>query len=90
MGWGSGTTPSGRLVGYAIEGVCDEPGCDTKIDHGLGYLCGMMHGQDDEEGCGNYFCSKHLFYGGPNSMCELCLDAWVLEHPEDAEEDEDE
>lgn len=59
MGWAnSGTDSTGRPIGYAHEATCDEPGCDAKIDRGLSYACGGMHGEDP--GCEKYFCEKHL------------------------------
>lgn len=82
MGWGYGILADGREAGYNVVAKCEEPGCLERIDRGLAYLCGMMHGQDDEEGCGHYFCSRHLFYGGPNQMCAKCLKDWEEFHPE--------
>jgi len=75
MGWAYGVV-AGREVGYSVEAECDREGCHEQINHGLGFLCGRMHGQDDDTGCGGYFCGRHLFYGGPNAMCETCIDAW--------------
>lgn len=87
MGWaGPFTLPDGRLGGYAVSATCDEPGCNEKIDRGLGYICGEMHG-GDEWSCGKYFCAKHLFYGPPNQMCGSCLDNYYREHPDSLEED---
>jgi hypothetical protein len=60
MGWGScGTDGKGRKIGYAHSGRCDHPGCKVKIDRGLGYACGDMHGEDGFS-CEGYFCSDHL------------------------------
>lgn len=59
MGWaGPFELSDGRLVGYAVEAPCDASGCTTPIDRGLGYLCGSMHGED-EDGCTFYFCEDH-------------------------------
>lgn len=59
MGWGNcGTDSNGRPIGYNFEATCDHPGCQEKIDRGLSYVCGNMHGHD-EVGCEEYFCSKH-------------------------------
>lgn len=59
MGWGNcGTDSRGRPIGYSFEGTCDHPGCKEKIDRGLAYACGGMHG-DDEYSCEKYFCYKH-------------------------------
>lgn len=73
MGWADcGTNPdTGDEMGYAHEGVCSEPGCETKIDHGLSYLCGEMH--MDSETCSRYFCSEHLVGGNfPHQRCRTC------------------
>ncbi len=74
MGWGYGEV-DGREVGYNVMATCDFPGCKAKIDRGLGYCCGTMHGGDN--GCGNYFCAAHLF--GIHHNC-----------PYDPKDDEDE
>lgn len=65
MGWGNcGTDSQGRGIGYVFEGTCDHPGCDTKIDRGLSFACGGMHGEDqvanDVTPCEKYFCTEHL------------------------------
>ncbi len=58
-GWANcGTDSEGRPIGYAHEATCDHPGCEEKIDRGLAYACGSMHGSDWS--CEKYFCSKHL------------------------------
>lgn len=88
MGWGSGENYRGEIVGYAHRGFCDEPGCDTVIDRGLGYTCGGLEGVEGERGCGRHFCERHLSYllledederietytreNGP--LCPHCLD----------------
>lgn len=61
MGWAFGKNAEGRDVGYGVEAICDEPGCEEKIDRGISYVCGGMHDGGDH-GCGKYFCGKHLFY----------------------------
>lgn len=48
----------GRKIGYAYKATCDYKGCNKKIDRGLYYVCGTMHGED-EDSCGGYFCDKH-------------------------------
>ena len=76
MGWAfCGQDDKGRDIGYGIVAECDFPDCGTKIDRGLGYLCGVMHG--DDEGCGGYFCPEHHFK--PHHNCPV---------PDDSEEDE--
>lgn len=59
MGWGNcGTDSNGRPIGYVHEAECDHPDCSEKIDRGLSYVCGDMHGED-EVSCERYFCAKH-------------------------------
>ena len=59
MGWANcGTDSKGRPIGYAHAATCDHPGCDAKIDRGLAYACGEMHGEDDGT-CEGYFCEQH-------------------------------
>lgn len=60
MGYAYYTLPDGREAGYSVEATCDKPGCDAKIDRGLGYLCGREPG-GDEFGCGDYFCEDHNY-----------------------------
>lgn len=73
MGWGNcGTDSKGRSIGYVHAATCDHPGCSARIDRGLAYACGGMHGNeclggDDQidwsamvEPCDGYFCGKHL------------------------------
>jgi len=62
MGWAScGTDSKGRKIGYAHSGRCDHEGCKAKIDRGLGYACGDMHGSEGFA-CEGYFCTSHLTY----------------------------
>ncbi len=59
MGWGNcGSDNNGRPIGYNHAAVCDHEGCSNKIDRGLSYACGDMHGET-EYGCDKYFCSEH-------------------------------
>lgn len=93
MGWGDcGEDSKGRPIGYVHEATCDHPGCDKKIDRGLSYACGDMHGET-EYGCEKYFCSEHRENivedeGDFNHICDGCkkelIDSgeWV-EHPEE-------
>ena len=75
MGWGYGVLSDGRDVGYRVKAVCEQEGCDEKIDRGLAHLCGRMHGDSDDDGCGHYFCGSHLFFGqGSNQKCATCYD----------------
>ena len=60
MGWGyCGKDRYGRDIGYSVEATCDKSGCTAKIDRGLSFCCGGMHGEDDI-GCAKYFCTGHL------------------------------
>ncbi|MFE9427791.1 hypothetical protein ACFYNO_33075 [Kitasatospora sp. NPDC006697] len=66
-------------AGYAVEAVCEQDGCTEQIDRGLDQLCGSWPGTP-EDGCGGYFCSRHLYYGDweseePQSLnCKPCID----------------
>lgn len=62
MSWAIGFDDTwNRDIGYGVPANCDHPNCNAKIDRGLSYVCGgEPYGGDD--GCGLYFCGKHLFY----------------------------
>mgnify|MGYP000138437080 CR=1 FL=1 len=65
MGWANcGEDSKGRPIGYAHAATCDHPGCEARIDRGLSYACGGMHGTAPAEGsfdvCEGYFCTTHL------------------------------
>ena len=77
MGWSIGYDSNwDRDIGYGVPAFCDYPKCHTKIDRGLSYVCGgEPYGGD--QGCGLYFCSKHLYLVGhgrnnPVQMCQRC------------------
>lgn len=72
MGWADCGYYEGRPIGYGTEATCDFPGCEAEIDRGLSYVCGRMHGGDN--GCGGYFCSKHLSWSEivDNQVCVTC------------------
>jgi len=77
MGWGScGTDSKGRPIGYSHPATCDHKGCRKKIDRGLGYACGGMHGSADT--CEGYFCEDHMKHayvpgeGGWKQVCFAC------------------
>jgi hypothetical protein len=79
MGWAHGTNYKGEEVGYGVEAVCAEDGCDEKIDKGLAYCCGDLEGVEGERGCGRYFCTAHLWYSGAShkwdgQRCADCAD----------------
>ena len=92
MAWGNcGTDSKGRPIGYAQGATCDEPGCKAKIDRGLSYACGGMHGDDDPAGsCERYFCDEHLVYTSLPSaarFCRSCADQ-VADLEDEDEDDE--
>lgn len=86
MGWGHGYNSAGEEIGYLVEAVCSEPGCDEKIDRGLAYTCGGLQGHDTAGGlpCGGAFCGTHLYYiireddepEAPvhDAVCKRCLE----------------
>jgi hypothetical protein len=89
MGYAHYVLEDGREAGYAVPDMCNEEGCDEKIDRGLSYLCGDVPG-GDEYGCGGYFCWGHLFIGSGadcEGQCKRCYERWIDEHPEVVEED---
>lgn len=77
MGWANcGTDSKGRPIGYVFPATCDHPGCHNKIDRGLSYACGDMHGED-EISCEGYFCSIHRCThvehdGRSHQVCSEC------------------
>ena len=87
MGWAHcGEDSDGRPIGYAVEATCDHPGCDERIDRGLSYCCGGMHGGEAIENhdgtafvttCARYFCPEHRawvagFIDGRDRGLEVC------------------
>jgi hypothetical protein len=67
MGYAHYTLPDGREAGYGVRAECDANGCAAEINRGLGYLCGRNpdgHKDEDEPGCGQYFCGQHLHAHG--------------------------
>ncbi len=93
MSWGDcGKDSQGRPIGYIHEATCDHPGCDAKIDRGLSYACGGMHGED-EVSCEKYFCGDHLAYtvDSEDHLHNICAEcAALLKAEDDWVEDEDE
>lgn len=77
MGWAVGFDKRwSRDIGYGVIAHCDHPGCRRVIDRGLAFVCG---GEPfgGSNGCGLYFCSKHLFYKSKKNAqaCEQCLNS---------------
>lgn len=63
-----------RDIGYGVPAICDHPACRKAIHRGLAYVCGgEPYGGDD--GCGLFFCGKHLIIGAAgkeHQVCERC------------------
>lgn len=62
MGWSIGFDNDwDRDIGYGVIAYCDHPDCNETINRGLSHVCA-----DEEpyggDGCGLYFCSKHLVH----------------------------
>ncbi|APE09685.1 hypothetical protein BO226_11130 [Rhodococcus sp. 2G] len=78
MGYAYYVLPDGREAGYGVEAECDHPGCTTRIDRGLGYLCGEApdgHRDPDEPGCGKYYCGQHQYaHECTNPVCDAYSD----------------
>ena len=77
MGWADcGVDSNGRPIGYAFAATCDHPDCSEKIDRGLSYACGDMHGEgsnaDGDGYCEKYFCSEHLLLTDFGFRCGEC------------------
>ena len=88
MGWGDcGTDEDGRPIGYVFAATCDEEGCEAKIDRGLGYACGGMHGFNEWD-CDKYFCGDHLIMGAPVQLCKACSQRHSKLPPEECNVDE--
>lgn len=104
MGWADcGNDSKGRPIGYAFEATCDHPECNAKIDRGLAFACGGMHGENDGFDCEGYFCEMHrtiaklppgeeCTWSGIKGYIEVCLAcakhlANVCSQDEDDEED---
>lgn len=86
MGWGNcGTDSKGRPIGYVFAATCDHPGCKAKIDRGLAYVCGIMHGQD-EWSCERYFCSEHKRFPNVETDCQgaVCFECAAIIEAEEA------
>lgn len=76
MGWSNcGEDSRGRPIGYAHIATCDHPGCGAKIDRGLSYACGGMHGEEGAA-CEGYYCSQHMVSGielKTGEVTQLCV-----------------
>lgn len=88
MGWANcGEDSKGRSIGYAHQATCDHTGCEKRIDRGLSYACGGMHGEDNS--CEGYFCPEHLgsYWRSDEEeemseqLCERCGEIWEKSIP---------
>lgn len=73
MGWSIGWDEKWkRDIGYGVPAICDQPGCDVEIDHGLSYVCGgEAYGGD--RGCGLFFCGDHRqWFEKLPELCDRC------------------
>jgi len=74
MGWLIGYDSNWkRWIGYGVLAYCDHPDCHEEIDRGLAYVCGGEP-YGGNEGCGLFFCGKHLFYSCDKEkfVCDRC------------------
>lgn len=80
MGWAVGFDSDWqRDIGYGVPAICDHPDCSERIDRGLAFVCAGEEPYGGEDGCGLYFCGKHLAHyreddGWTSAQCERCAD----------------
>lgn len=74
MSWAIGTGKDGRDIGYGVPAICDHPDCNTRIDRGISYICGMINTHGEDRGCGLHFCKKHL--RSSPKFGQLCFRCW--------------
>jgi hypothetical protein len=74
MGWSVGTDRDGRDIGYGVPALCDHPDCNTEIDRGLSFVCGMINTSGEDRGCGLHFCTDHLRNSA--KFGQLCFRCW--------------
>lgn len=82
MGWAVGfDSRYDRDIGYGVPATCDHPGCGERIDRGLSYVCGGdAYGGD--EGCGLFFCGRHMFVGAKRpQLCLRCRNGHAEPYP---------
>lgn len=73
MGWAIGIGKDGRDIGYGVPALCDHPDCQTKIDRGLSFVCGMINTDGEDRGCGLHFCATHLLHSAKfGQLCQRC------------------
>lgn len=75
MGWSIGWDSNWqRDIGYGVPCRCDHPECGKYIHRGLAHVCGGEP-YGGEDGCGLFFCGKHLLLGvegKEHQVCERC------------------
>lgn len=80
MGWSIGYDKKWeRDIGYGVPSECDHPDCNEKIHRGWDYVCSLSFyspyqplATNAKQGCGLYFCHKHLKMGEHGNLCERC------------------
>ncbi len=79
MGWSIGYDGRwSRDIGYGVPAICDYPKCNEDINRGLSFVCGAQQPFGGDNGCGLFFCSKHLFAhsfrdGDSGFFCKRCI-----------------
>lgn len=68
MSYAVGSSDNNRDIGYGVPAKCDHPRCNQNIDRGLGYKCETFDKNDNQKGCGLFFCGIHLI----GSLCSRC------------------
>lgn len=58
---------SGRPIGFAVLGYCDQAECDETVFRGIANCCSF---------CSNFYCYNHLYLADRTFACEGCLDAF--------------
>ncbi len=67
-----GSNPLGRSRGFMRNTICNPPGCDVMVEKTSSFLCGG--GANSTDGCGLFFCHKHLYVASMASgiVCDSC------------------
>lgn len=75
MGYAHAIDETGREIGYAVEAVCDHPGCVADIHRGMSYACGGEPG--NSIGCTKFVCEEHaegVWDPGEGRWVRMCED----------------
>lgn len=76
MSWARGIREDGKEAGYDIPDVCGIDECGVSIDRGISYTCGGTLYFHEGYGCGEWFCSAHLYLGDQLAfLCPTCSQA---------------